>query len=615
VKLTATVSPSNASNKNVAWSSGNAKIAAVSGSGVVTGIAAGVVKVTVKTADGGKTATASVTVKMAASTLTISGQMKVPNPLAKGKAVSVKGKVSSNYKLTKVAAVIRTTSGTAKYSMSANPNAKSFDLHAWDSKLLFSKLAAGSYRYIVTASDASGTSKILQSTPFTVKNPTTPTPSKPAPALPADGSCPSGSQIIPKITEGWFNGKKTKITLCEIKDTTRLTIRDDREFSKSIYKGLAANKVDAIALTPAAAAAFVAMQKRAKNNKVTLDATFSYRSYNEQKAIYYYRALDNRGNLTGKRLVGGYVVPAKPGYSNHQSGLSLDLTASSLKWAKACIKGGTSYDKANDGRCFGFYDDVGSSDPKHFTHKPKASSAPAPPKVATSLQKTLNNIDKSKNIPVAKKEPAKALAKVMLEKKYDLAFVAGMLANVCHEGEAGKFESSAYKSKPEPSYLLMMDTYYGYRNKYSGQYVFNKDLTAVDKMVTTLNVNGWKIKTSGKDNGKRAGFGLGSVQWTWKRAYTLVQMYKEANGGKAKIGKDQTIQAEAKMVTTELLSKQYKSIYESWKSNNVKALATQAAAYNAGYKLSLNYEVPAGGRKSAEQRGSLAKKIYVDMAK
>ena len=60
--LIATVSPSNATNKNVTWSSGNTGIATVTNSGVVTGVSAGTTNITVTTIDGSKTARCSVTV-------------------------------------------------------------------------------------------------------------------------------------------------------------------------------------------------------------------------------------------------------------------------------------------------------------------------------------------------------------------------------------------------------------------------------------------------------------------------------------------------------------------------------------------------------------------------
>lgn len=63
-KLTATVAPSNATNKNVSWSSSNQSVATVS-NGTITAVASGSVTITVTTEDGNKTATCSVTVAAA----------------------------------------------------------------------------------------------------------------------------------------------------------------------------------------------------------------------------------------------------------------------------------------------------------------------------------------------------------------------------------------------------------------------------------------------------------------------------------------------------------------------------------------------------------------------
>ena len=59
--LTATVTPSNATNKSVTWSSSNTNVATVS-NGVVTAKSVGTATITVKTADGSKTATCTITV-------------------------------------------------------------------------------------------------------------------------------------------------------------------------------------------------------------------------------------------------------------------------------------------------------------------------------------------------------------------------------------------------------------------------------------------------------------------------------------------------------------------------------------------------------------------------
>ena len=60
--LTATVLPSNATDKSVSWSSNNTGVATVDNNGKVTAVAAGSAVITVTTTDGGKTATCNVTV-------------------------------------------------------------------------------------------------------------------------------------------------------------------------------------------------------------------------------------------------------------------------------------------------------------------------------------------------------------------------------------------------------------------------------------------------------------------------------------------------------------------------------------------------------------------------
>lgn len=184
----------------------------------------------------------------------------------------------------------------------------------------------------------------------------------------ATGTCPTGTSVVP-ITEGWDNGTKQAITLCGIPSLIRTPVYADSEFKKAIYGGLAAQDISTHAVNATATDSLLKLISRAKDDGKTIVATFSYRSYNEQKAIRAIKTLDDSGNLTNTTLPGNYSSErAKPGYSNHQMGLSLDFTDGSKDWIKKCIA--NNLDGTNDGRCYGFYDDVGPSDPLHFTYKP-----------------------------------------------------------------------------------------------------------------------------------------------------------------------------------------------------------------------------------------------------
>ena len=95
VKLTASIDPTDATNKAVTWESSDSTIATVGSDGVVTGVKPGTAIITATTADGGKTASCEVTVSKAtivSATGTVSSSNAVPKGATEAK---VKAKISS----------------------------------------------------------------------------------------------------------------------------------------------------------------------------------------------------------------------------------------------------------------------------------------------------------------------------------------------------------------------------------------------------------------------------------------------------------------------------------------------------------------------------------------
>lgn len=93
-----------------------------------------------------------------------------PGTLLKGSSYSISGVITSNYKITSVTVGVYKTDGTATTVVkTVAPNAKSYDIDKVDKYIKFGTLAIGTYKFVVKAKDASGTTRTLVNNEFSVK--------------------------------------------------------------------------------------------------------------------------------------------------------------------------------------------------------------------------------------------------------------------------------------------------------------------------------------------------------------------------------------------------------------------------------------------------------------
>ncbi|MCD8231927.1 MAG: phage tail tip lysozyme [Clostridiales bacterium] len=98
---------------------------------------------------------------------TISGATK-PGTLSVGSSFTIKGKISSETKITSVTVAVYDSDGNKKIGKTVSPNAKTYDLSKVDSSIKFGTLSKGTYTYKVTATNSAG-KKTLISKSFKVK--------------------------------------------------------------------------------------------------------------------------------------------------------------------------------------------------------------------------------------------------------------------------------------------------------------------------------------------------------------------------------------------------------------------------------------------------------------
>ena len=188
---------------------------------------------------------------------------------------------------------------------------------------------------------------------------------------------------------------------------------------------------------------------------------------------------------------------------------------------------------------------------------------------------------------------------LLFENNYPTSFIAGVLGNIYHEGKIGYFESSAYKNLDrKPQYLKHMDELYKYAEKYSGKIITEVSMNELNDVMNKLKADKWQ-------KGK---FGLGCIQWTGERTYSLFKLYQQECNNKDRIDINQAISAEGKMVMNELKGN-YQFVYKNWDNENPNK-NSKNAAYNAGSILCLKYEVPFQKEEQAKIRAKTSEDIY-----
>ena len=167
--LTATITPSNATNKNVTWSSNNTTVATVDNSGTVTAVGAGTAQITVTTEDGNKTATCTVTVTAKTYSLSVDkstlnfGSITEGDALPAAQTVTVKNTGNQSVTLVQPTAENFEIGKLSETTLEPDETA-TFTIQPKD------KLPRGSYSEQIVVSNTNDEKVIITAT-FTVKEP------------------------------------------------------------------------------------------------------------------------------------------------------------------------------------------------------------------------------------------------------------------------------------------------------------------------------------------------------------------------------------------------------------------------------------------------------------
>ncbi len=165
-------------------------------------------------------------------------------------------------------------------------------------------------------------------------------------------------------------------------------------------------------------------------------------------------------------------------------------------------------------------------------------------------------------------EMAKYVTSKMLMEGYSLEIIAGFVGNIVNEGKFGHFESSDYKTRKKPSYLIHMDDVHNY-----GTYVSGKDLSDIGTYVLV------QFRKDGNCLDQKHGFGFGTVQWTYNRCEALIDRYLDKFGDNAFPTKEECAEVEIDYMLEEL-STTYKDVIEKCERETIGMSDIQSVAKN-----------------------------------
>ncbi len=249
-QLTATVSPSNATNKSVSWSSNNTAVATVDSNGLVTALATGSATITVITQDGAKTASCNITVSSGdESTIGLNTVGELTENGINGNWIGISFTALSNSTVNRINLYVSNASGNARLGLYSSSSGEPGDLLAqtdeislnngWNSGTLGSSqnLISGETYWLAFEVSSSATTLHYNSVPGRQRYKSYSYGSLPSPA---PINCFIGTGIYSIYAD---NSSSIMVTAVSVGPTSvSLTISDTQQLTASVEPSNATNK-------------------------------------------------------------------------------------------------------------------------------------------------------------------------------------------------------------------------------------------------------------------------------------------------------------------------------------------------------------------------------------